>query len=1276
MKALFYKLITSVFFFFFTVLSLTAQSHDELWSRNAEVEVNSKHKVERRSIPNAYEIFQLDIDALSQKLQNTPKRKGKQGKSSSIIGFPTASGDIVNYEVFEASILNESLQNKYPSIKSYIGKSVDNSGEIIRFSLSKIGLHAMVMQHKGGAVFIDPYTSDFKSYMVYSKKDVPTIDPFVCLVDETNSEETSEKSTLSSKSTNANDGQLRTYRLAIATTGEYSQFQLIYNGIGSSTPISEKKEVILSAINVTMTRVNGIFERDLSLTMELVANNDDVIFLDPGLDGLTNDDGSVLISESQTVIDANIGFDNYDIGHTFSTGGGGLAQLNSPCTTNKARGITGSSYPIGDTYDIDYVAHEMGHQFGAHHTFNSDEGSCDGNINSSTAIEPGSGSTIMAYAGLCTPENVQSQSDDYFHLVSIREMWSNISFGNSSSCAVLTDTGNSAPNVSTLTNYTIPVSTPFVLSANATDADNDILTYTWEQLDTETAIAPPIPTSTEGPSFRSVAPSTSPMRYFPNQSTVIAGNLNNSWEVLPSVSRTMTFGVNVRDNNLNGGQSASKEMTLTFSDSSGPFKVTSQASATSWNSEDSKTITWDVANTTSAPVSCSNVNILLSTDGGYTYPYTLASNVPNNGSYSITVPNTTTNLGRVKVESVGNIFYAINSANISIQAKEFQMNFSESNVQVCKPSNAVYSFNYNTFLGFNETTTFSATGNPAGSVVTFNPTTATANNTTVEITISNLTNATVGAYEIDIIGTSATTSLERTETLTLNVFDDNITAPTLANPVNNATELLSPFVFEWDTNENAETYQIQIATDSDFNSIVEENNAVTSNTYTSEVLDTNNTYFWRVKAINNCGESVFSEVFSFQTASVFCNIHSATDTPLNIPDNNSSGVNSVISVTDNLSISDIKVSVNITHPYLQDLTLTLTSPNGVAILLSVSNGSSGSNYSNTIFSDDATTAISDGSAPFSGEYTPQVALSNLDNTTSLGDWTLNVTDNGAQDVGVIVSWAIDICGVQAADANDDDNDGVSNDIDLCPNSTPGSNVDALGCFMLSASNFNIEAIGETCSGKGNGQLLISTEERHTYTTTINGVDYSFSNSRIIENLPNGTYDFCIAIAEENYEQYFTITIEEAATISAKATVKSNNAAITISEGTAPYSILVNGKEVLKTSNPSFSIAIEHGDVVEVKTAIECEGVFSKNIDLFENIIAYPNPSNGSFQITVPSNNSNVTVEIYNVQSQLLLTKVYPVKYGEIQLNIEEMPSGVYFAKIISENPATLKLIKQ
>ena len=269
---------------------------------------------------------------------------------------------------------------------------------------------------------------------------------------------------------NANDGMLRTFRLAIATTGEYSQYHLSRQGISDQATDAEKKVAVLSAITATMTIVNAIFERDVALTMKLVESNDQVIFLDPDTDGMTNDDGSVLIDESQSIIDAIIGNANYDIGHTFSTQGGGLAQLNSPCISNsKAKGVTGINNPIGDSYAIDYVVHEMGHQFGAHHTFNSAAGNCgDGNRNDATAVEPGSGSTIMAYAGLCAPENVQSKSDSYFHLVSIKEIWGNIKLGNSD-CAQLTSTGNNPPVLETVPDYTIPISTPFVLDVAASD---------------------------------------------------------------------------------------------------------------------------------------------------------------------------------------------------------------------------------------------------------------------------------------------------------------------------------------------------------------------------------------------------------------------------------------------------------------------------------------------------------------------------------------------------------------------------------------------------------------------------------------------------------------------------------------------------------------------------------------------------------------------------------------------------------------------------------------
>ena len=438
----------------------------------------------------------------------------------------------------------------------------------------------------------------------------------------------------------------------------------------------------------------------------------------------------------------------------------------------------------------------MGHQYGAHHTFNGDAGSCSGNRNDATAVEPGSGSTIMSYAGICAPQNVQANVDAYFHLVSIREMWANISVG-SSTCASITATGNHTPVVNTLSNYSVPIATPFVLKADATDPDGDSLTYTWEQLDTEITSIPLSSAATGGPAFRSVGPTSSPKRYFPDQNTVIAGNLANEWEVLPSVTRSMKFGVNVRDNNTSGGQTASQENTLTFDANSGPFKVTSQNTASTWSAGTSETITWDVANTDISPVNCSFVNIKLSTDGGFTYPITLASNVPNNGTYSIVVPNVTTSTGRVIVESVNNVFYAMNTTDIAIQASEFIMNFSSTTNFICSPNNAVYNFTYNTFNGFNETTTFSASGNPSGTTVTFNPTTATNDGTNVQMTISGITDANLGNSQIDVTGTSP--SVTKTTTLNLDVFTSSLSGLILNTPTNNEVGVLKPYTLNWNS---------------------------------------------------------------------------------------------------------------------------------------------------------------------------------------------------------------------------------------------------------------------------------------------------------------------------------------------------------------------------------------------------------------------------------------------------------------------------------------------
>ncbi|MDT8418699.1 MAG: M12 family metallo-peptidase, partial [Lutibacter sp.] len=1177
---------------------------------------------------------------------------------------------------FEASILDENLQKQYPNIRSYVGKGIDNPSSVIRFSVTPQGLHAMVLGKAEGTVYIDPTTENGDSYMVYSSKNLPSAEAFECKFDEVNaSQKTSATSTVA-KAENAGDGKLRTFRLAVATTGEYSKFHLDRQNISPSATDDVKKAAVLSAIVTTMTRVNGIFERDVSLIMVLVPNNTNVIFLDAATDGLSNDNpNNVLLDESQTVIDANIGDANYDIGHTFSTGGGGVAQLNSPCVTNqKARGITGLTSPVGEPFDIDFVSHEMGHQYGAHHTFNSGVGGCaNGNRNDGTAVEPGSGSTIMSYAGICAPENVQNDADAYFHLVSIREMWKNISTG-SSTCAAIFVTGNAAPTVNDLPNYTIPKSTPFVLTANASDSNGDNLTYTWEQLDTEITAFPLVSTATAGPAFRSIMPNSSPMRYFPNQTTVNAGNLSNKWEVLPSVGRTMRFGVNVRDNNSVGGQTASKETLVTFAGGAGPFKVTSQSAAVTWAAGTSRTITWDVANTNSAPINCSFVNIRLSLDGGLTFPILLVSNSPNDGSQDIIVPNNATTTARIKVESAGNIFYSVNTKNIIIQTSEFIMNFDAFSKNVCVPNNAVFTFIYTTFNGFNETTTFTAIGNPTGTNVIFSPTSASANNTPVTMTVNGITNSNVGAFNISVTGTSATKV--KTTLVALNVFNATVNAPILISPQNNAVGVLKPHTLSWNKDVNALNYFIEIANITTFAAILE-SATINVNFYNPQLLQPNTSYFWRVKSINDCGESVLSNIFKFTTENDVCSINTAIDVPLSIPDNNATGVSSKILITNNKIISDVNVTINITHTWVGDLDLMLISPKGTSVLLVGNRIDEGQNYINTGFDDSASLSFDSGAAPYTGVFRPIGNLAMFNNEESLGNWTLKAVDSGPVDLGTINSWRLDICGVPKINPNDLDNDGVMNDVDQCPNTTSGSLVDALGCFTLPANNFTVEVISETCPGKNNGQIKITAIAVQDYTTTINGLSYSFTTTTSTPtNLPPGTYNFCIGIIGETYQQCFTVQVAAGTTISAKSSVTSGKASVEIEKGTAPFTVFVNGQEQFETSAPIFSVDVKSGDVLEVKTAVSCEGIYSKTIDGFNGVFAYPNPTQGIFEITIPTVQTEVVVELYSILSQLISVKTYPVAYGKVQLSLENKPTGLYFAKVHLDKPVTIKIIKQ
>jgi hypothetical protein len=555
------------------------------------------------------------------------------------------------------------LAAKFPEISTYAGQGLDDPTATTRLDWTPAGFHAIIFG-LSGTVYIDPFSrNDVTHYISYYARDfIPSPDkryvetlPFGADTEAMQAE----LAELVAEGVLAPAGsELRTYRLAMAATGEYTIFH------GGTVPLG------LAAIVTSVNRVTGIYEREVAARMVLIANNDLIVYTNPSTDPYTNNNGVTMLGQNQSNLDAVIGSANYDFGHVFSTGGGGVANLGVICRAGvKARGVTGSSQPVGDPFDVDYVAHEIGHQFGANHSFNGNAGSCaGGNRNGPTAYEPGSGSTIMAYAGICGAQNLQLNSDDYFHGVNLDEIVAYSTVGSGNGCPVVTPTRNEPPVVNAGPGgFTIPSQTPFTLTGSASDPNGDALTYNWEEFDLGPAGAPNNPLSP--PFFRSWPSVASPARTFPRLPDLV-NNTTVIGEVLPNATRALSFRLTVRDNRLGGGGVNSANVSFNVTTAAGPFAVIAPNTAVVWAGNSQQNVTWNVAGTTVAPVSCAKVDISLSTDGGFTYPITLAVDTDNDGAQPIVVPNIATTSARVRVACAGNIFFDISNVNFTITAAD------------------------------------------------------------------------------------------------------------------------------------------------------------------------------------------------------------------------------------------------------------------------------------------------------------------------------------------------------------------------------------------------------------------------------------------------------------------------------------------------------------------------------------------------------------------------------------------------------------------------------
>lgn len=1020
---------------------ISAQAQTEkAWSPIKNQKIEASKNVKRLSFPRKFDLYNVNFNSIEQALFSIVNTSSKK---STIITLPNTKGGFEEFEMFEASNFEPQLQAQFPQIRAFSGKGITDKYATIKLSISPQGIQTMVFRTDKENEFMEPYSVDGKTYVVYNSQRKKGDLPWTCSV-----EDKKMMASVNQKVSNSNkssSGELKTMRLAQSCNGEYAAY------FGASTAgTAADKALVLAAFNATLTRCNGVYEKDLALHLNLVASTTNVIYCNPATDPYStnlsqwNAQLQNALSTSLTGPSTSLAANNsaYDIGHMFGASGGGgnagcigcvcVDDTASTTDQNKGSGITSPAdgVPMGDNFDIDYVVHEVGHQLGGNHTFsNSNEGS---GVNK----EVGSGVTIMGYAGI-TSQDIAPHSIDIYHQATIAQIQANLA---GKTCPITTSlAGNNAtPVVNAGADYTIPKSTPFILTGSATDANSgDALTYCWEQNDdggSQTgANSVASATKTIGPNWRSWSPTAVASRYFPTLSSVIAnsattagtGNDGIVVEALSSVARTLNFRLTVRDNvpfsataPIKVGQTNYDDMVVTVNGTAGPFIVNTPNTAVSWTTGTNQTVTWTVAGTTANGVNCNYVDIFLSTDGGLTYPILLASKVPNDGSETVTVPNSPGTTNRVMVKGNNHIFFDISNTNFTIAAptSSFAVAFNgvagEQFKSACQGADVTYAIDYKALGGFTGTTTFSATGNPAGSTVSFSPTSMSNVNGTVTMTISNTAGSAAGIYNIVVTATSGATT--KTVPYYFELYNSTFGAMALSTPANNAVGQGLNLNLTWAPNSNASSYDVQVATDLAFTNIIQSGTTTTTSYGVTGLAQATN-YFWRVLPKNSACSGTYSPAFKFTTGVISCGNTASTNVPLTIATTANVTINSTLNIPAGGTIGDVNITMNLTHTWINDLTATLISPSGTQVQLFVQPCTS-ADIQNIVatFDDNGSNVVCGSNPGITGTVKSSQLLSAFNNENSTGNWTLRILDAFNQDGGTLNSWSLNICTVQTA----------------------------------------------------------------------------------------------------------------------------------------------------------------------------------------------------------------------------------------------------------------------
>ena len=649
------KKITLLLVICFVALGITAQTFENTnWKKKVKNDLRQSDDLRLGLVPNKYTIYSIDNSNLLKNLSNTTKASDRID-GGLIISLPSIDGSLEEFEIFENTVIHESVKQYY-SIKTFEGFSTERKDVHIRCDISSRGFQAMIYDDNNSYVIEPLYKGRSDEHIVYLKNEI-TLEGLKCgFHGEAKKIKKSESGIRMSTS-------LKTYKLALVATGEFGvQF--------GGSPCTQMN--ILNELAAGVNIINPIYKRDLAVQFQLVSTNA-LVFCNPSTDPFdTYGDQVALVQTNQTHTDNAIGTNNYDIGHLVAWAPvGGIAAHGVVCeSTAQALGFSGSNISVNSLW-VDYVAHEMGHQFNAVHNFVSLE--CQSSVNN-FRFEPGEGSSIMSYAGLCG-NGYQNESDPYFHSASIDAINAYIMASGTCGTNSFPGSGNDdAPVSDAKQNLTIPKETPYMLVGSGSDDNTgpDGLTFIWEQNDGASFPAvngPPDCNSTSNPLVKFIDPTSDSIRVIPNLSQVLTGNNNGSvWEKLSCVPRTMNFRLVVRDNNENWGRIASDNMLVTVANT-GPFLVTAPNGGEFYPGNSLQTVTWNVNGTNSH---CANVDVLISIDGGYQYA-ALAVNVPNDGVQQVTMPNVNNTTSRILVQCNTDATAKLTSTFFDVSNADFEI---------------------------------------------------------------------------------------------------------------------------------------------------------------------------------------------------------------------------------------------------------------------------------------------------------------------------------------------------------------------------------------------------------------------------------------------------------------------------------------------------------------------------------------------------------------------------------------------------------------------------